>query len=584
MAGPRQTRRRTPLRAVPLDDAATSALPPKDATVAVARAESDARRRAIEDAYEKVPDIGKAWRWYDIPYRVLDWQMRGWRRKLWPRRALEHFNEWINYLLPFNEHDRNQLPECDGYGFDFAVSADEHVRVSTLWAVELFPPSEIASLEATIERNKWGRRRHRLMGDPSSLEMLARSRSRSGATWWRLADIVGLDSKLFVPDGSRERLPPEFDYVELKAVQLGEGLTAVVARFMVTENASLAVDRTWHTPHAPRLVRGHGRPRAEDREWAGYAMTQESRNRLHEAARTWLRERVPGFFASTDEPQRLLDLMLMDQFDPSKGEEGDREVAASFRALGLTEHGPFVRRSANLPNLVLVPNRPSMSRGLPSHRTMALWGQRAAVLDAADHVEMYGGRTDRAIAARYNDEIQNFLITIAVSDFIEIVEKRFASLRDTARRTHGEFRTDALETLRRHLLTLSLDLASVRGDLETWRQRAQREGEAEFTIEYTPRVKKQLQSARVKNLKPESLNANLRKTQEADFERLLAADAQYRDILSTVASLGASMNASILAKRALVIALASLVATVVTVLVATFDDDSVLGRLLDLLP
>lgn len=551
--------------------------------MAAARVESDARRRAIEAAYEEVPEIGKGWRWYDIPYRVLFWNMRGWRRTLWPQRALEKFNEWINYLLPFNEHDRNQIPERSGYDFDFAVPADEHVTVSTLWAVELFPPSEIATLEATIERNRWGRRRHWLMGDPSNQEMLAQSRSRSGATWWRLADVVGPDSKLLVPDASRGPLPPEFDYVELKAVQLGEGLTAVAARFMVSENASLAVDRAWHMPHAPRLVRGHGRPRAEDREWAAYATTQETRNRLHEVARTWLREQIPGFFASSNEPHRLLDLMLMDHFDPSDGEEGDREVAASFRALGLTERAPFVRRSANLPKLVLVPNRPSMTRGLPSHRTMALWGQRAAVLDAADHVDMYGGRTDRAIAARYNDEIQNFLLTVAVSDFIEIVDKRFASLRDTARRTHGEFRTDSLETLRRHLLTLSLDLASVRGDLESWRCRAQWEGEAEFTIEYTPRVKKQLQSSR-ENLTPESLNANLRKSQEADFERLLAADERYRDILSTVASLGASVNASILARRALVIALASLVATVVTVLVARFDDDSILGRLLDLLP
>jgi len=581
MAKPGRSPRRRPLRASRDIQARSTAPSNGDGVAAEFSASSDCRRRAIEVAYEKVPEIGSGWRWYDYPYRVLRWQQRGWRRKLWPRRALETFNEWMNYLIPFNEHERNQLPEREGYGFNFAVPVDEHVTVSTLWVVELFPPSEIASLEATIERNAWGRRRQRLMGDPSNLEMLTKSRSRRGATWWRLADIVALNSKIFVPDGSRERLPPEFDYIELKAVQLGEGLTAVVARFQVTEEGALAVDRTWHSPHVPRLVRGEGRPRAENREWAGYATTQESRNQLHETARAWLRERVPGFFASTEEPQRLLDLMLMDHFDPADGAEGDRETAAAFRALGLTEHGPYVRKSPNLPKLVLVPNRPSMTQGLVTHRTMALWGQRNAVLEAASHVEMYGGRTDRAIAARYNDEIRNFLITAALSDFIEIVEKRFANLRDTARRAHGEFRTAALETLRRHLLTLSLDLASLDGDLESWQRQTRWEGEAEFTVEYTPRVKKQLQQTRRDELEPESFNANLRRAQEADIQRLLAADARYREILSTVASLGASVNASILARRALVIALASLVATVVTVLVARFDDDSVLQRLLD---
>jgi hypothetical protein len=521
-----------------------------------------ARRERIEESYRKVPAIGDGWRWYDIPYRALIWLSTSWRWTLFPQRALNKFNYWVNWLSPFNEHERHKVRESS---FDFTVPDDEHVRISTLWAVELFPPSEFASLERVIEKNEWDRRRKLLHGRESNSEMLLRSRAGSGWFWWRLAEIADVDGSFWSPDGTREKLPPEFHFIQLKAIQLGQGLTAVVARFWVADSAARKLDEVWHAPHEPRLVRAGGRPRAEDREWAAHRLAQEARCDLHEAARSWLRDRCPGFLGAAGESHRLLDLVLMDGFDPLSGTETPRELSQAFRALGLTEHGPLQRTSQDIPKLALVPARRSSEPGMTSHRTMGLWGQRGEVTAAATHLEMYGSPDDYAIASRYSDGIQNFLVTVAVSDFLEVVQTRYASLRDTARGAHRRFKPESLEALREQLLTLSLDLGSVHRDLEQyWSRRPHFDEEARFATDYLPHIRDRMVGDGHTPPEPEQLNDFLRERQKSGFDDLIDADRQYRDILSTAASIGVSLNTARTGRRALFVAGASLIVALVT--------------------
>ncbi|WP_193215214.1 hypothetical protein, partial [Luteolibacter marinus] len=90
--------------------------------------------------------------------------------------------------------------------------------------------------------------------------MLARSRSGGGSVWWNLINVVRHDHNWFGMDAVRERLPPEFDYIELKAVQVGQGLTAVVAEFHLQDEAAQALDVEWHKQHEPLLLWERPRP------------------------------------------------------------------------------------------------------------------------------------------------------------------------------------------------------------------------------------------------------------------------------------------------------------------------------------
>ncbi len=115
-----------------------------------------------------------------------------------------------------------------------------------------------------------------------------------------------------------------------------------------------------------------------------------------------------------------------------------------------------------------------------------------------------------------------------------------------------------------------------------WMRRPAFEEEAEFVINIAPYIRERQAAAGRVRFEPEHLNEGIREQQRRDFEELVEAARQYRDILSTVASLGASLDASRISRRALFVAGASLIVALVTVLGSKFGDNSVFHKLLDL--
>jgi hypothetical protein len=568
----------TSARSPGVTEAFTASKPGRSETIELDRG---AISRRVNEAFDKVPEIGRGRRWYDLPYRTLTWLSSGWRRRLLTRRALETLNYGVNYLIPFNEHDRNKVWDNNDPLNDFKVPSGEHVRLPVLWVVELFPPSEYSALEETIRKNAWDRRRRFLQGRDDNREMLVQSRAGAGPIWWRLAEIAAINSSFWAPDGTREKLPPDFGFIELKAFQIGAGLTAVVGMFSLTAEAARKLDEVWHEPHEPLLVRAGRRPLAEDRQFAAFRRTQSARSEAHEAARRWLRERCPGAFASSGESQPLIDLLMMEEFDPVSGADVPPELNDAFRALGLTEHGFIQYTSTDLPKLALVPTELTMTPSIGSARTWALWGQSdAAVAAMGEMAKFYGEDKDRAVAHRYNEGVEALLTSMAISSWLDVTEARYAAERDSARAHHWRFNAKRQNKLRQTLLTLSLDLASMWHDVELyWKLRPHFEWEAEFTIHESDESSRRLQEVGRNPFEPVHFNTSLREQQKAAFDRLIDADKDYRDILSTVSSLGASAESSRLGRIALLVALVSLIVAVLALLLTDLSGDNLLGQL-----
>ena len=180
---------------------------------------------------------------------------------------------------------------------------------------ELFPPSEIESLKRSMGRNGWDKRRIHFVGDEIAA-MLAKSRQGGGWRWWRIGEEVGEHSTGTHPDAIRRKLPKQFEVVEHVALQVGDGLTAVISHFELTPAAMRIVDEAWHRSYEPRIVRDRGKRRNEDRLWSGLAQTQASRRQLHNLARGWMKDVWPGSFAHSGELQPLYDLVLLDKSRP----------------------------------------------------------------------------------------------------------------------------------------------------------------------------------------------------------------------------------------------------------------------------
>ncbi|WP_129665775.1 hypothetical protein [Phytoactinopolyspora endophytica] len=539
---------------------------------------SDLISDRISAAYAKVPYIGERWtRWYDLPYKLLWFLQTKWRRKIIPKAVLRGFHRWSTDLSRFNELERDRIWDPTDRLHDFQVPADERVTMPGIWVVELFPPSAFARLEQAIHRNGWDWNRWMSGSEDTNVNILLKSRARTGWRWWRMASIQDVNGTYLIPDGVRNKLPPEFSYIELKAMQIGSGLTAVVAHIQLSKLGATQLDEAWHQPHEPMLTRRGGRLQALDRMWAGFHVTQTVRERLHHLARKWMKDNCDGVFAEFDSPQTLIDMLILDQHDPTAvSAEHDRHLFDVFRALGITETEVHHYTSAEIPRMLLVPTEPSMARGMSTDRTWALWGQRQAVMDSATHMTGYGDDPNRAIAHRYGNAIESFLVTLAVSDLLETVEARYALIRDRARAQHGLFKAKVVNDLREQLLTLSIDVATIQRDLErSWKSRPRFEEEAEFTIEYAPRFRANSD----REDEPIHMNTELRKRQKEWLEELTAADRDYRDILSTVASLGASVDASKIGRRALWVAFVSLAVASAAVVASDIGDHSLFHEL-----
>ncbi|WP_454044640.1 hypothetical protein [Cellulosimicrobium sp. Marseille-Q8652] len=547
----------------------------------------------IERVFDLVPEIGEGRRWYDLPYRMLSWLSSGWRRRFLPERARRAVNNGINNLFQYNEHDRDKAWSLDDWMHNICVPDDEHVTVAGLWVVELFPPSQLPAFERSLNKNGWKHSRWGSLEREDNPTILQQARSGKGMHWWRLVDVAQKDSKLWNPDAIRSELPSEFEWIELRAVQIGAGLTAIVAHFTLTESAASSLDREWHRPHEPIMVReGHHniRRRSLDRQWAAFHETQAVRRSLHDAARDWMAEQVPGYFAANDSPQLLLDLMLLEQHDPATESyvepelDDARKLSDALRAIGLPDHEAHQIVSPSLEKLVLTENDPRMHPTLGDGPLWTLWGNRGAITEAwkrSRHSRLMGDNIDRAVAHRV-ESAYFLMIMLAVSEFLEISAQRYAEIRDRATTRHGQFKAGALRDLRQNFLTLSLDLATVSreaavfwGEDRKWMW----DGAHKFVYELTPSARANHPNLEDAGGKPRSFIERVRKLQDQRLEALVTADREYRDILSSVASLGASADAFKIGRWALWVALASLAVAIATIVLADVGCNSVIHQI-----
>lgn len=538
-----------------------------------------------EEARQRVPAIGNGYRWYDYAYNGLRWFLRDSGRRFMPLRARARILIYLNKLMPFSEHDHHWA-QWHSARRELQVPEFETVTTAGIWVLELFTPSALRNLEKTIQREGWKRRRW-YDSESENAHQLEESRSGAGSTWWWLADLVEPRSREFVPDATRMQLPREFQQIELRAIQVGEGLTAVVAHFHLHEDSAAALDREWHRKHPPILVKASPRWHAHEGEWAAFWQTQTQRQSLHDEARKWLASHVPGYFADRRRPLPLMDLLLFDQIDPIDFYDSDggyEDINPDiFRALGLSVSDIRQRVSADLPGLLLSPLEPRLHSGMGDVPTWTLWGKRSRVIEemgnALDH---FGGTRDEAIAFYLVERAYNLFVMFGVNEFSDITARELASLRDRATTQHGRFKASAIRSLRKEFLRVSIDLATIRRDVVAfWKRKYPTELDADFVMVLSPRLKRI--DAKFGRAPEEDIDFNdfIRKRQLRRLRQLSVSDAEYRDILSTVASLGASADSFTLSRFALLASIASLVVALGAILLSSWSDENVLTFLVD---
>lgn len=534
----------------------------------------DAISEEIRRQFEVVPPIGTRWRWYDIPYRAIHWLLRSRVRRFLPWRVRHLLNRWINFLMTFEHYDRLKIERLDNPMDNLIVPEDESVTQGGLWVVEFFPPSQYANLLTSMEENGWDKEKQLNSIDGSNAEQVTQARRGRGFVWSRIGSVTNPDSGFPAFDAKRERLPREFSYIDLTAVQVGHSLTAVVAFVRMSDEGSHALNTVWKATHEPYFEwRGLSRPMVENRYFAAIRATQRERQRIHDLARDWLGERCGGFFAGTEAGQTVVDFNLFTDHDPLDWEQ-EREVQDPLRALSMDANVFLHYVSPQIPGMVFVPGE-ALRR--PKERLQNCWalvGNREKVSDLAERPG-YGDKpySPGTLAAMFDDGVRSFILYEAVLQYINQMRATYSHARDMARVRHERFKAQKIERLSEELLTNSLDLPVVARDSELlWQDRYRRWSGIDVQAVSAP------DSSNPRE--PFDYIERLGEARRESFEALLQEDVAYRDVLSTVTSLGASVEQYRLGQRALLVAVGSLVVSLVAMLLAT-GDPSAAERIFD---
>lgn len=523
------------------------------------------------DAYAAVPEIGSLWwrRWYDLPYQLLTWWAYSRFGRMLPQRWRKQITRWRFLLIRFNEHDLNKARRLDDPMHNLFVPQDEQVTVPTLWVIELFPPSAADELDAIFRKHRPSV--HMSATEHDAAALLSQMRAGQSYDWVSLG-AVEVPGSLRFPDARREEIAEMFWGVELTAIRLGTGLTAVLAQFRLTDEGAASLNEEWHRQHEPRLRRSGTDLTADDRQWAAFSGTQRARRQAHDAARNWMRRNCPGRFAQSSEPQPLIDLLVLEEHDPTGTDRPNPQEQDALRALGLTQlHRRVV--SPVVHGVAISKTDLHMCPTLKTERTWALWCNRSVAIAARPGVTDWAGSNEfDALAHTLDHEIREVLLALSVTALVELMQRQFTSLRDTARRQHDSFSPRYLLNLRQTLLTLSIDLASIKIDVPAWWER-RRPLMPTFYVEF-PRD--------TDDSRTFEFTQRLRSGQYDSLVELSERDSTIRDILSTVASLGAasdthkiSRTALSVARISLFVAAVTLALAVVTLLATNVGSDSV---------
>lgn len=509
-----------------------------------------------------IPEIGKGLRWYDGPYLLLTTVQRSKVMKHLPVRWRLKVREATSFMYQ-THHTRERRQSNRRYRLDtIYLPAGEGVAMPSAWVVEYFTASDIGKLYRAIRRSGWNGARFLGTG-PRGTDSLTTSRQGQGQTWWQMAELTRKPGAVAFLEAQQAKLPRGVERVSLTGVSIGKGLTAVVAEFSLDDSVSARLNQRLHAPHQYEVIRRKGQRAVSQAPPAVlHFHVQRARDAVHQELRGWMGHTLPGTFARSRQRQPLFDLIFFNVADPITLESDDRpDKNDALRSIGVNSHSVYRVISGELPGLIF--EQPDLRDWAPEigENVWTLWGNRRAEKELTRGT---GSRGLDAVGHFVGIATTDFMTRVGLTAFLKLLRSDASAAHDNARRLHGGTSSRDLKRLRNRTLTTSLDLATLEEDVREYNNRRWRDREPQFYLDYFARFKKLDEEEGRTPFKPLDMNKRERKTQKRMARELVAFDAEYREVLSTVASLGASLDSRRVQRVAIWVSVVSVGVALVT--------------------
>ncbi len=494
----------------------------------------------VEEMFRLVPEIGTAFRWYDPPYWLLEKLFI--KRRYWgklPRPVRRSIIGALNWFLQFNHFDREKIAHLNNPLYNIVVPDGEEVSLPHFWVVEYYSPSPAVEAERRIGARKWSQNDYIGFGSAENAFRQARQRDRSVGIY-PIATLVPKDYQGFHPYAVRENFPAAFGSISLTLMPLGSALTAIVARFDLTDTAAASLDDALRAKHQPELHRDNGRLQVRERMFAGLKHVQTVREELHQAARNWFAQELPGLFAVEAKASHpTLDLLLTQRFDPFRNrDEGERDYSNYERALGLDEEPFTLVHSPEWKRIRIMEYAFETNDGNSRDAGLALVTRFDEALGRKKKNWRGGeGRSKRGIVTTLDYGAPGLLTRFGLFQLLRIKQEAVAGTRDKASSLHSRRPVTSAKKLRESVLRSSLDMATVAPDIEALAANA---GDYEWEVPSlaTRRLRENGKWGKSKK----DLLKKWAKDQAEDARRLADLDKDLLSILGLASNLNATVE------------------------------------------
>ena len=259
-------------------------------------------------------------------------------RRVW--RGVRHRLTWWRYVVKSRLTRKKRLAEAARFQDEMGIDnpspvppAAEHILWPALWMVEVYLPPHAEALADAMRKLGWDKEAP--LGGSDALAWLREARARRTLS---TASPGSFRSRRPIPPGTislarQIDIPDTFDYLTPKFIQLGPGVTVLVAAFTLAENEQSCLERALREPASSR---------AEATSWTGQASDPPSivrlerlgaaRERVRTDAAGWIARNIAGSFSERGKTPPSWDLDHDRDRHTHGGQPLERRLAPRFGA------------------------------------------------------------------------------------------------------------------------------------------------------------------------------------------------------------------------------------------------------------
>lgn len=524
---------------------------------------------------KKVKNIDKRSEFDDFFYKFLYKIGSKSNSKVYPKFINEFIFNKRNELLQKDMHDLNKRESLENPISNLIVPKEEVINIPCIWAIEFYPPSELDILKDIFNQKGWDKI-NKYFNQKSHNDVLKSFRATQNFGWWKLATFQAKNSKYIIPNSIRTNIPIIFDYIDLHAIQVGSSLTAIMGKFSLNEAFSDELTEEWHKQYEPQMVKTNGITKNLNRKEVATREIKAKKNSAYSSIRRWMRNNLPGFFSTNNQKQPLFDLNLFEIVDS----QSKYEYMDAYYAIGLDRDSIQIT-TPELPNVYLTETESSIYQSEDITPLWTLWGNRKNIFESLKHnQEQPIGLDSKQSLCNYIDRIAKYnLLLLAMTSFLNSLEKIHSESRDQAIRDHNKFNVESLKKLRNNFFTISLNLSSLQQDLISyWDFINNYHKILHFDLKFV-----KADSFKDTNSKQEQVldfNKMLEKRHKKTIKRLIDTDKNYRNIINSITSISVSEDNSKIGRMAIYVSISSLIVAGITLLFSDIGSKSIIQRLI----